>query len=343
MIVSSKKSWTASDATVKRYLILALIGGVVFFSIGCAHHIPIAKDTRQVLYLAESSGADLINQFAPVFRVYDYQDRFNRIGRPMAEKDQSGKEKIDIDTDRPTYFVEKRVFTTTRDNYTNLIYRIHFPSVPYNLVPFNLTAGQNPGLMVVITLNRQKEPVLITTVHTCGCYKAFTATTTLPIDAWPRKYRNKKDRIRVYGEELPVVVDYRAKANPLLLVDLRPEVHRVMNLEIIDAAALDDIPTNGNLLKVTIEPSEHLKQLPVNGKTTSFYHSSGWLKDHVKGAIKPLETLFMSWLSLDLFIGTDKVYGSVDNPFYTSLKPWNRQRSDMNDFPRFLKFWGWRL
>jgi hypothetical protein len=54
----------------------------------------------------------------------------------------------------------------------------------------------------------------------------------------------------------------------------------------------------------------------------------------------------MSLISMDFYVGTDKVYeddGDYGNPFYTSLKPWNREASDMRDFPRFLEFWGWGL
>jgi hypothetical protein len=96
-------------------------------------------------------------------------------------------------------------------------------------------------------------------------------------------------------------------------------------------------------LNIPFEPRENLKRLRLDGHETSFFRQDGIMKGHVKGAIKPLETLLMSWLSLDLFIGTDKVYGSKDNPFYTSLRPWNRRKSDMNDFAQFLHFWGWRL
>jgi hypothetical protein len=92
---------------------------------------------------------------------------------------------------------------------------------------------------------------------------------------------------------------------------------------------------------------EALLRLPmVNGGTTSFYHDAGWLKGHVKGSIKPLEMLFMSLISFDLFVGSDKIYADStqwDNPFYTSLKPWRRHDSDMWDFARFLHYWGWRL
>jgi hypothetical protein len=56
--------------------------------------------------------------------------------------------------------------------------------------------------------------------------------------------------------------------------------------------------------------------------------------------------IFMSLISLDLFVGSDKIYADPavsGNPFYTSLKPWRRDDSDMWDFPRFLAYWGWGL
>ena len=55
--------------------------------------------------------------------------------------------------------------------------------------------------------------------------------------------------------------------------------------------------------------------------------------------------------------GREQIYVDTDNPviyylkrnfatknhLYTSLKPWNRNESDMWNFARFLEFWGWRL
>jgi hypothetical protein len=58
------------------------------------------------------------------------------------------------------------------------------------------------------------------------------------------------------------------------------------------------------------------------------------------------ETLLLSLISWDLFVEADKLYRDKekdDNPFYTSLKPWNRTALDMWDFSRFLEFWGWKL
>lgn len=54
----------------------------------------------------------------------------------------------------------------------------------------------------------------------------------------------------------------------------------------------------------------------------------------------------MSWWALDWRVGEDKKFGrhTSDGPvFYTSLRPWDRKRSDMRDFAGFLAYWGWRL
>jgi hypothetical protein len=236
----------------------------------------------------------------------------------------------------------KRRFRTEKATYTNLIYRVHFPKVPYSLIPFNLTAGKNVGLMVVVTFNTDNLPVLITTVHTCGCYKAIVPTQYLPDDALPENWTGKQ--LYVYGEKLPALLQYHAVSTPQLMVHVRPGVHRVMNLEVRDTQVLS--ADRYRVVPMKTVPMEQLAALPANNGTTSFYHTGGILKGHVKGSVKPLETLFMSLISLDLFVGTDKAYADAaetGNPFYTSLKPWRRDDSDMWNFSNFLSYWGWRL
>ena len=325
--------------------LIRLLALSLFLSVGCAHHMPIPKDTVQGLYLVQSTEKDAIHRFAPVFLVHDFDHRYNRIGRVIASRRENGQERITIDTDQPIVYVKKELFSTPKDSYTNLIYRVHFPTIPFSLVPFNLTAGKNPGLIIVITLNRREEPVLVTSVHTCGCYKAVVSTKYLPDAALPKERQGKPTpfSLNVYGERLPAIADYQSKKDPRLLITLRPAVHRVMDLQIIDGRTLKNHQPDLHVRDVSLEPIENLDRLSINGDLTSFYYQEGIMKGHVKGAVKPLETLFLSWVSLDFFVGTDKMYGNPDNPFYTSLKPWNRRKSDMNDFARFLQFWGWDL
>jgi len=133
--------------------------------------------------------------------------------------------------------------------------------------------------------------------------------------------------------------------NPKLLIYLRPGVHRVMDIAVVDEGTIKK-STHFTIIPASLKPMQELERIPIDSRTTSFYYNKGVLKGHVKGSVKPWESIFLSLPSLDFFVGSDKIYGDrkeTENPFYTSLKPWNREASDMWDFVTFLKFWGWRL
>jgi hypothetical protein len=122
-------------------------------------------------------------------------------------------------------------------------------------------------------------------------------------------------------------------------------VHRVANLEIVDQQDLRQSP-HFTEINAPLMAMGELDQLPLDGRSTSFFYRDDLREGHVKGSIKPWESLLLSLPSWDFFVGSDKAYGDrreTGNTFYTSLKPWNHEASDMWDFPRFLTFWGWRL
>ena len=320
-----------------------VFAAILFLSWGCAHHYSLPEETQQWLYRADTPIDGGAMRWAPTFVVYGHQDAYNRIGRPTIRSSSDDHEIVYIDPDHPSIFYMRRSFTTARATYTNEIYRIHFPKVPFNLGPFNLTAGKNVGVMVVVTLNDQNQPILITSVGTCGCYKAFVPTRYLPTDALPQDWTGQRQN--VYGEDLPRMLSFEGLTDGQVVVHLRPEVHRVMDLEVLDKAQL----TSQRFIAVPMQsfPMDTLNRLPVDsGGVSSFYYQEGVLKGHVKGSIKPFESLFMSIVSLDFYIGMDKAYADpakTQNPFYTSIKPWRRSDSDMWHFARFLAYWGWRL
>ncbi len=313
---------------------------ILQMSAGCAARLDLTQDTAFHVYTSDRSDDTLINWFAPVFGVHHYGTAHNRIGMPEA---QPG-DQIIINPDVPVIFYETHSFTAENGVYTNLIYRVHFQEVPFSLVPFYITYGKNPGLFVIITLNSDHNPVLVTTVGTCGCYLSIIPTTFLHEEAYPDNW-DKHTTLKVYGERLPPFLDFEKTNNARLLISVRPDVHRVMDLVIISDNEHKSAYQNRHVTSRLIH-MEYLKKIPINGHETSFFHEKGWLKGFVKDSIKPWEMLLLSWISLDLFVGSDKVYGNTEetgNPFYTSLKPWNRNASDMNNFAEFLKFWGWNL
>jgi len=319
-----------------KWLVLVLFFPVWFLS-GCAQFS--AESMEQETVHAGLHGDADFGQVAPVFTTLGSERRYNRIGTVTASEEDDAVS-VHVDGQRPTIYKALSTFTTGRGKYENAVYRIHFEHTPFSLFPFHLTAGKYPGLLVVLTRNQEGHLVLVTTVHTCGCYVATVPTdwldaTALPPD-WP------EERITVYGETLPARLPAVEPGQVIEFV-IRPETHRIMDIRVL--AAQDLV---GRALVAADEKSQQsLRQVKTRkGREGSFYYDFWPLTGHVRGAFKWWEMVLLSLPSLDLFVGMDKDYGSTEltgNPFYTSLQPWFRSRSDMNDFGSFLQFYGWNL
>lgn len=305
---------------------------------GCARHRTAVPPQEQRVTAQAGSSGSLAQTMAPTFLLAETDKPHNRIGQVVASGSQTAHE-ITIAPDRPVLYVGTKQWSTPQGVYTNLIYRIHFLELPYSLLPFNYGAGQHVGLLVILTLNAQKQVILVTTAQTCGCYAVSIPTKTLPTSAYPQDWPTV--RLSVAGEDLPAQLPALG-AQDLVQIVLRPEVHRVMDIQVVPRDALA-----AEVVQATVAEIASLKQLPLeDGTTTSFYYQDWPLTGHVKGAFKPWETLLLGLASFDMFVGMDKEYGDTHesgNPFYTSLKPWNRHSSDMNDFAGYLRFNGWRL
>ena len=276
---------------------------------------------------------------APSFRIPEWQQPYNRIGTVRAEQ-RGNREYVSIDPDSATFYYGRFTFTTDNGLFVNHAYRVHFQKIPFSLLPFHLGAGDNVGVLVVVTTDSKQRPILVTTVNTCGCYVAVIPTSYLPSRAYPDNWPEQEQRI--YGEVLPAGLKMSAPDDEIL-VTIRPEVHRVMDVQVLPK----DRPPSSQMVIARLQPLSALKTLPLTGGgTTSMFYNKWPLRGHVKGAIKGWESLLLSLASLDFYVGMDKEYGNTaisGNPFYTSLKPWNRRSSDMNDFARFLRFYGWKL
>lgn len=309
---------------------------------GCAATSRMAAELPPApvaLYLptAADAGQELLLRYAPWLVVEDYQYDFNRIGTPSARPDEEEGHAIYIDTGRPAIYTQTQYFSSGGSDYTNLIYRVHFPEVPWP----HLTLGRNVGLLVYVTLNDRREPILITTLHTCGCYLAMFPTSNLPLSGRPSGWPEESQE--VYGETLPARLEL-ADSSPAgrLVITLRGETHRVRNVAFRDEGEITGLVR----LPAPLQPMSALERLALGGETVSFFEQSGWRKGYVKGSNKPLERVFVSWWALDPLVGEDKALGppeTTGTTMYTSLKFWARKASNIWDFPSFLNYWGWRL
>lgn len=324
---------------MKRLSLWVLCATALLLS-GCAHLHQVNPQQKPWVYLP-TGGPALALRWAPAFVILNPGQSYNRIGSPSAAWDQRGWLRFWVDPARPAIYWQQHRFEGERGTYTNLIYRVHFPAIPWSLVPLFLGAGRNMGLLVVVTLDESGAPVLVTQTGTCGCYTVLIPTGASDPAMLPPAWADQPQDI--YGQSLPGRMYFRAKKQPRLVLTVRPGEHRVMAMKVEEAAGPEDrrryIPVAAPLL-----PARDLRRLPVAGQdgSASFFYESGPLEGHVKGAWKPLETLLMGVWSFDLAVGMDKAYGVDENPFYTSLKFWARQDSDLNQFSRFMRYRGFR-
>jgi len=309
-------------------------------SVSCTTLQPAKKAVESIpLFVSAEQDGTLLAQFAPVFILEDATRSYNRIGTPTVRKDGSDRPDVYVDPNQPTIYSMEKPFQGKEGNYTNLIYRIHFEKTPLT----HLTGGKNVGLLVVITLDQDDKPLLITTIHTCGCYLAFTPTSSLSDTAYPKGWSLNDQN--VYGERLPglIVIKPPLDAQSRYVFRIRSETHRVMGLDLLPA---ENITSPPGFVAAPLKPMADLRKLPFGDSKISFFETEGARKGYVRNSHKPLERLLMSWWAMDWRIGEDKDLGPSEETgtvFYTSIKFWAREESDLWDFAAFLEYWGWEL
>lgn len=318
---------------------------IVFsFLLGCSTgQKPVRLPASQIQAVKLEQGSQLLQKFSPVFLIEEFTRPYNLIGTPKARLNDENEEEVYVDPSQATIYTENRSFFTANGTYTNLLYRVHFREVPTSMDPFFLGAGQNPGLFIIVTLNSQKEPVLYTSVNTCGCYVAFLPTSYLKPHCYPDYW--KRPRQKIYGENLPAYLDFsknKNPANPVIFL-IRSGSHRVKDVW-LSADGRFDADHTVRAQQKALEDLTHLVR--DDGQPSSFYETAGSRAGYVKSSQKIFERVLMSWWALDWRVGEDKRLGinKQDGPvFYTDLRPWARNASDMRDFKTFLEHWGWRL
>jgi hypothetical protein len=284
-----------------------------------------------------ASEAALLACFAPVFVAPEAERSFNRIGTPALEGDRAV-----VRPDVPTLYAEVRHDRVGERDLLHLVYRIHFERIPWSWSWRFYEAHRNPGQLLVVTLDaRDQTPLLVTSVHTCGCYRAVLPTGALPESARPPGW--PADKMRVYGERLPSVLRAPASAAERITVHLRPHSHRVTHLEVSG-----ELPPEAQPVSIPIEPIANLRALRGDdGRVRSFFYERGPLRGHVRGAWNPFEglTLF-GFVALDPTVGMDKDMGDPEQtgtPFYTMLRFWKHDESRLDRYGPLLDELGFEL
>ena len=315
---------------------------------GCSVLMPIDRHQaadQGTVYQPSGPEESVLGRHAPFFVVEETSREFNRIGAPAAIARRGGIPAITIDTDQPALYGEEQTFTTAKGTYRNLIYRVHFPGVPFSLLPFHLTAGPGAGLIVILTLSNAGTPLLASMVHTCGCFLAMIPTSYLDPGAFPPGWSTAGQT--VYGISFPGLLDYGQHSAPekrRLILSVRSGTHRISQVRL--GTGQDEALAQGKRERLPLRPMADLLHLGYEGGEISFFENHGPRKGYARNSLKPLEALLMSWWAFDPYVGQDKALGprhKTGAVFYTSLKLTDREASDMGDYATFLRYWGWGL
>jgi len=323
----------------------ALLSGLV----GCSLLTPVPGDPPTRVFVVDNAAEPLpemalLHAQAPAILSESDWAGWNRPGAIELSRDADGELSLRVDPTRPTLYAEMRQFTASSGKtYRNLIYRVHFERVPLRFKPFHITAGLNGGLFFVITLDDEDQPLLVTMVHSCGCYLAFLPTDRLDPQSLPAQWST--DQQLVFEETLPGMLRVPDNIDPgnRLMISLRTGTHRVTDVFYDNLLAATGNRDRLARSSTRLAPLASLADLPIgDGMAESAFDQQGYLRN----AKKPLERMLMSWWALDWQIGVDKRLGrSRDDgqPFYTSLKYWDRNASDMRSFGDFLAYWDFKL
>ncbi len=281
----------------------------------------------------------LLARCAPAFVLEEGEAEYNRIGTP-ALSSRAGIERARVDPLRPALYAEVRAERVGEREVFQLVYRIHFDQLALRARTI-LSLHRNAGLLVLVTVDRETlVPLVVTTVHTCGCWLAVQPTAALAAAALPEDW--PVEHIEVYGETLPARLAVPAEGQRLF-VSLRTRSHRVAGVSV--AAA----PHGPGVLALPLHDLDELERLPIagtHGETGSFFYERGYLRGYVKGAWAPLEGLTLGLLTLDLRLGMDRAFGDPAETgarFFTALAPWKREASRLDRFGRALEGLGFRL
>jgi len=126
-----------------------------------------AHDVLGLPVVTAERARDLLAAHAPVFDI-ESSGRFDAFGPPGWN--DTGR--IGVDTLQPVVY-ERLTHTLLNGRaLLQLVYTLWFPERPAS-GPTDLLAGVLDGVIVRITLDTEGRPILLDTIHACGCYHLF--------------------------------------------------------------------------------------------------------------------------------------------------------------------------
>ncbi|MCW5632901.1 MAG: hypothetical protein KIT17_06140 [Rubrivivax sp.] len=158
--------WAAERPELQRF-----VPGVA--TAGASPRWPAPQDTLGLPQPGEAEAARLLAWHAPVFEV-EVRGDFDRFGAPAWGPDGLPR----VNTGAPVVY-QRLAHTRWQGRWLlQLVYTVWFPERPARSST-DLLAGTLDGVIVRLTLDEHGRPLLMDTIHACGCYHLFFPSAAL--------------------------------------------------------------------------------------------------------------------------------------------------------------------
>ncbi len=127
----------------------------------------IARNALGLPQIGDALAERLFAAYAPLLDI-EAQGAFDEIGAPAWQHDG----RIGVDTHRPVVYQRLAQTLVRGQPLLQLVYTLWFPERPKSS-RFDLLAGALDGLILRITLAPDGTPLMLDTIHACGCYHLF--------------------------------------------------------------------------------------------------------------------------------------------------------------------------
>ena len=221
-------------------------------------------DSLGVPQLSHTLKQQLLAAHAPVFLI-EQQSPADAPGAVMLGSDGLAV----VESDKPTLY-QRVSFTRYRGrSLIQLVYTLWFPERPV-AGAFDIYAGRLDGVVLRITLDRQGRPVIVDTIHPCGCYHQFFTAQGVTLRDRPLSVDARNEWRYLPGATLSPDPGQR------LEVAIEAATHYVVGVRY---ASLTGTHTAGGqpLNALTPQPERSLTRLnsPHGGPSRSLYGSNG--------------------------------------------------------------------
>jgi hypothetical protein len=208
----------------------------------------------------------LLAAHAPVFEI-ETSGAFDTFGAPRWRDDG----RIEVDALRPVVYERLTHTVVEGQALLQLVYTLWFPERPAS-GPTDLLAGALDGVIVRITLDTDGRPILLDTIHACGCYHLFFPSARLR----PRPGAPTDEEWAFAPAALP-----DAAPPSRLVVGIASRTHYVLG---VGAMAPGQGLRPGDTV-YALDSEDRLRRLPVHGTTAtrSLYGPDGLVAGTERG------------------------------------------------------------